>query len=260
MMQTAVAKPIIRLENISFSYNNGPVLEDVSFNVGPRDYVSIVGPNGGGKTTLLKLILGLVKPDSGRIVVFDQTPERARPKIGYVPQQFQFDSKFPIRVVEVVLMGCLNRTSRLGGYRQVDRNAAMAALHEMDLADVCQRHFSELSGGQRQRVLIARALAAEPQLLLLDEPTAHIDSGSQSELYEYLQGLNQRMAVVVVTHDATFVASFVKSVLCVNRHVVKHPTSEITDDMITKLHGGEVRYVRHDHIHKPIENGEFGDD
>lgn len=259
-MTVSSPAPIIKLENLGFTYGNRPVLEDVSFSVAPLDYVSIVGPNGGGKTTLLKLMLGLLKPTSGNIQIFGKAPERARPLIGYVPQQFQFDPKFPVRVIDVVLMGCLNPGTPFGGYLQNDRKAAMGALQEMDMAHICRRHFSELSGGQRQRVLIARALASDPQLLLLDEPTANIDVAAQNELYEFLQGINQRMTVVVVTHDASFVAAFVKSVLCVNRLVVKHPTSEFTDEMITDLHGGKVRFVQHDHIHRTTENGENAHD
>ena len=259
-MTDSATEPIIRLKDLSFAYGNGPVLEDVTFSVAPLDYVSIVGPNGGGKTTLLKLMLGLLKPTSGIIRIFGRSPEQARPLIGYVPQQFQFDPKFPVRVIDVVLMGRLNKGARIGGYRQADQKTAMNALQEMDLADYARRHFSELSGGQRQRVLIARALASEPQLLMLDEPTANIDVGAQNELYEYLQKINQRMTVVVVTHDASFVAAFVKSVLCVNRRVVKHPTSEFTGEMINNLHGGKVRFVQHDHIHGAAEKGANGHD
>lgn len=239
--------PAILVRDLTFSYNNEIVLEDVNFAVDERDYVTVVGPNGGGKTTLLKLILGLLKPDKGEIKVFGMSPEQARPQIGYVPQQFHYDPKFPMRVIDVALMGRLKGSSGIGGYSRIDRKAAMNALDKMEMAHLSGRRFSQLSGGQRQRVLIARALASDPHLILLDEPTAHIDTKAQKELSEFLRKINEEITVFIVTHDYTFVSSFVKSVLCVNRRVVIHPTGEIPEGMSIELFGGDVRYVRHDH-------------
>ena len=252
-MSSEVTDTIISVKDLTFSYGNGPVLEDVSFDIKARDYVYIVGPNGGGKTTLLRLILGLIKSKQGTITVFGKSPSKARRLIGYVPQIYQFDTKFPISVIEVVLMGRLNVSNRVGRYRPSDHKAAEEALAEMQIGDLGEASFSDLSGGQRQKVLIARALASGPRLLLLDEPTSHVDISAQKELHDFLQHLNQKLTVVMVTHDVAFVAPFVKSVLCVNRRVVSHPTAQLSGDTILDLYGDGIRYVRHDKIN-PTES------
>jgi zinc transport system ATP-binding protein len=239
--------PEILVRDMTFSYNGEIVLEEVNFSVDERDYVTVVGPNGGGKTTLLKLILGLLRPDKGEIRIFGMSPRQARPQIGYVPQQFRYDPKFPMRAIDVALMGRLKGLSGIGGYSGIDRKAAMNALDKMEMAPLSGCRFSQLSGGQRQRVLIARALASDPRLILLDEPTAHIDTRAQKELSEFLRKINKEVTVFMVTHDYTFVSSFVKSVLCVNRRVMTHPTGEIPEGMEIELFGGDVCYVRHDH-------------
>ena len=247
---------IVRCEDLHFSYNGDPVLTDVSFEVKPLDFVSVVGPNGGGKTTLLRLILGLLKPQRGTVRVLGKPPEQVRPLIGYVPQHFIFDMRFPIRVIDVVLMGRLRGLTRLGRYSKDDQKAALAALGEVEMDSFARRHIAELSGGQRQRVLIARALASDPKLMLLDEPTAHVDTVTQNELMKILTGLNQRMTVLLVTHDAVFVSPYVKSVLCINRRATIHPTDQLTGEMIMDIYGDDVRYVRHDHPHRGVEQGE----
>ena len=249
--------PAVEIAGLSFSYNGALALADVNVNIDRLDFVSVVGPNGGGKTTLLKIIIGLLKPDRGTVRVLGQSPFEARSRIGYVSQQFQFDLLFPIRVIDVVLMGRLTGSIGSGHYRAPDREAAERALKEVALADLSRRHFSELSGGQRQRVLIARALATEPEILLLDEPTAHVDMAAQKDLMEFLHHLNDRLTIIMVTHDVAFVSSYVKSVLCVNLGVVKHPTRDITGEIISDLYGGYVRYVSHEHISnsKPRTDG-----
>ena len=245
---------IVNAENLWFSYNGDPVLANVSFTINQFEFTSVVGPNGGGKTTLLKLILGLLKPDRGTIRVLGKSPEQARPKIGYVPQQFQFDHKFPIRVIDVVLMGRL--TGWRGLYSRQDRRVALRALEQVELSEFSRRHIAELSGGQRQRVLIARALATEPLLLLLDEPTAHIDMAAQQEFYTFIERLKEQLTILMVTHDVAFVAPFVKSVLCVNRNVVMHPTVAITPEVINNLYGETMRFVSHGHTVGSQPSGE----
>ncbi len=240
--------PVIVAQGVSFGYHGGGLdLQDVDLTIYAREFVSIVGPNGGGKTTLLRLLLGLLKPRTGTIRIFDGPPEAARARIGYMPQHVRLDPRFPARVIDVVLMGRLDPSRSLGPFRRADKAAAEAALAEVDLLALRNRPFSELSGGQRQRVLIARALAGEPDLLLLDEPTANLDMHVELELYQLLSRLNEKMTVVMVSHDLGFVSQFVQTVVCVKHNVEVHPTSEITGEMIQAIYGGDVRMVRHDH-------------
>lgn len=240
-------QPIITLEKVSFSYNGYPVLEDVDLRVEEFDFLSIVGPNAGGKTTLLKVILGLLKPTTGTVRVFGQPPVKVRSRIGYMPQHASLDPLFPVSTMDVVLMGRLGNGKRFGFYRRADKEAAAEALRKVELYEVRDRSFSDLSGGQRQRVLIARALVSSPELLLLDEPTANVDAVIETEFYEILNKLNKKMTVALVTHDLGFVSRYVKSVACVNRRVVVHPTSEITGEMINEIYGCDMSMVRHDH-------------
>jgi len=240
-------EPVVQLDGVTFGYDGDTVFEDVSFTIHDRDSVSIVGPNGGGKTTLLKLILGIVRPESGSVRVFGRAPERVRHRMGYMPQRVQYDAQFPVTVTDVVLMGRLGR--RLGSrYSKEDREVARGALAEVELAELAGRSFANLSGGQRQRVLIARALACEPDILLLDEPLANVDMRAEEHVFEIFRQLNKRMTILMVTHDLGFVAGFVRTVACVNRRVVVHPTSEITGEIIQDLYGGDLRIVHHGHL------------
>ncbi|MCX5653608.1 MAG: ATP-binding cassette domain-containing protein [Planctomycetota bacterium] len=245
-----MAANVINIEGVSFAYDSTPILEDVFLEVPERDFACMVGPNGGGKTTLLKLILGLLVPARGQIRVFGGAPETARRRIGYMPQHAQVDSKFPVNVADVVLMGRIGKAEIVGPYRRAHREAAWQALREVGLDNLRHKAFGDLSGGQRQRVLIARALAAEPELLLLDEPTANLDAPAENELYELLKRLNERLTVIMVTHDLGFVSKFVKTVICVKRCVVVHPTSEVTGEVIREMYGGDVCMIRHDQ-HRP---------
>ena len=242
MMNTA----IISFQDVDFSYSSEPILEDVNLKIHPGEFVSVIGPNGGGKTSLLLLALGMLRPNRGTVQVFGRAPERERSRLGYVPQFTRFDPLFPVTVYDVVQMGRLGRFWT-GPYRKEDREAALTALEQVGLAELRRRSFSELSGGQRQRVLIGRALATEPEVLLLDEPTANVDRLATDKLYELLVDLNQRLTVVLVSHDLGIVSRFVSSVVCVNKTVFTHPVSELTGEMIRDLYGGEIALVRHDH-------------
>jgi len=236
----------IEMNDVTFSYGKEPILEGVNIDIKRGDFAGVVGPNGGGKTTLLKLILGRLKPDKGDILVFGSSPEKAYLRIGYMPQHAYLDMLFPVSVMDVVLMGRLGR--RMGGrYSKEDRQAAHVALQEMRVDDLLDRSFSELSGGQRQRVLIARALCSEPELLLLDEPTANVDPEIEEAFFDILKGLNERMTILIVSHDIGFISKKVKSAICVNRCVVVHPTSEIDGTVIRDIYGGDVCMIRHDH-------------
>ena len=234
------------LKNASFAYAAQTVLEDVNLVVDRGEFASVVGPNGGGKTTLLQLLLGLLKPDAGTVQVLGTSPEEARLSVGYMPQHMQLDMQFPVTVMDVVLMGRLGRKGG-GRYSKQDREAARLALEEVRLDGLAKRLLGELSGGERQRVLIARALCCEPKLLLLDEPTANVDPRLEEVLLGILEELNKRMTILLVSHDLGFVSQVVRSVICVSRRVAVHPTSEIDGAMIKDLYGGDYRMIRHDH-------------
>ena len=238
---------VLACRDLDFGYDGRPVLSAVTLAIPDGDFVCVVGPNGSGKTTLLKLALGLLRPTSGEITVFGQRPERARHRIGYVPQHAHLDPLFPVSALDVVLMGRLGLGTGLGPWRRRDREAARAALAEVGLADHADRHFSALSGGQKQRTLIARSLAGEPELLLLDEPTAGLDAHVEEGFLRLLESLNRRLTIVMVSHDLGFVAGIVRTVICVGQKVVVHPTSAITGQVIADLYGADMRLIRHDH-------------
>ncbi|MEA3403414.1 MAG: ABC transporter ATP-binding protein [Armatimonadota bacterium] len=241
--------PAVELRDVTFSYDGAPVLEDVTFTVPELDFVGIVGPNGGGKTTLLKLMLGLLEPDAGSVRVFGGSPEEMARRVGYVPQNFQYPRGFPITVRDVVLMGRLGRDSGLGPFVGRDVTELSEVLATVGLEGMERHVFAEMSGGQQQRALIARALLVEPDMLILDEPTADLDVAAEREIWRLLQELNATTTVILVTHDLGFVSDVVKSVLCVNRQVRRHPTteiSEITGELLEGMYGSDLRVVRHD--------------
>ena len=244
-------RPVIEFRGVSFSYDGQPVLRGVDLEINERDFVTVVGPNGGGKTTLLKLILGLIHPTAGIVKVFGRSPVNARTRIGYVPQHSLADQAFPIRVLEVVLTGRLERRRVFGGYGPKDHEAAMDALGEVELCDHAHRPFATLSGGLRQRTLIARALASQPDILLLDEPTANLDVMMEGEFYALLRRLHERLTILLVTHDLGFVSDFSKTVVCVKQTIAVHPTGELTGDLISEMYGRDVRAVLHDPDHHP---------
>jgi zinc transport system ATP-binding protein len=236
----------IQVQDLSFAYDDVRVLTDVNFAVDALDSVCIVGPNGGGKTTLIKLILGLLEPDQGSVRVFGASPRDERRRIGYVPQYAHYDARFPISVLEVVSLGRLGN-SLSGYYTKSDRKAVMSALEAVSLVDLADRSFASLSGGQRQRVLIARALSSGGDILILDEPTANIDHQSEQQFFALLERLNSHMTILMVTHEVGFASTFFKRIICVNNQVYIHPTSELTGELIQNMYGGDLRMIRHDH-------------
>jgi zinc transport system ATP-binding protein len=237
----------IEIRNLSFAYSSDiAVLTDVNLDIWPQDAACIVGPNGGGKTTLVKLILGLISPDNGSIRIYGQAPADARRRIGYVPQYARYDACFPISALEVVCMARLG-CSFSGRYSKQDTQKALDALEAVSLADLAKRPFAALSGGQRQRVLIARALASGGDILILDEPTASLDRESEQQLLGLLAELNKEMAVLMVTHEVGFSSTFFKRIICVNNQVYVHPTSALTGELIREMYGGDLQMIRHDH-------------
>lgn len=239
-------KPVIEFNNVSFTYGGPPVLENVNFRLPAHVFTSIVGPNGGGKSTLLKLMLGLLKPGSGSIRILGLSPRKAGRKIGYMPQHLASDPFFPVRVLDLVLMGRLCVARGFGPYTKADKEAAHRALEQVRLSEVRHRPFASLSGGQQRRALIARAIAPGPELLLLDEPTAGLDMDAEVRMNELLGRLSRSMTILLVSHNHGIVTHFSKNVVCVNRKVAVHPTSEISNELLNEVYGGNFRIVRHD--------------
>ncbi|MFH1502790.1 MAG: ABC transporter ATP-binding protein [Candidatus Eisenbacteria bacterium] len=237
----------VDFRNVSLSYDGRDVLRNVTIAIESGDFVSIVGPNGGGKTTFLRLALGLLRPTRGTVRVLGTTPAAARSRIGYLPQRSGVDRDFPARVLDVVLTGRLPGVHAFGAYSAADREAAAEALRDVALADQALRSFSALSGGEQQRVLIARALTSEPELLLLDEPTSNLDVAMERGLYDLLGRLNERMTILLVTHDMGFVSDRTKTVVCMKQTLACHETGELTGEMIGAMYGHDVRAVIHDH-------------
>ena len=238
-----VGDPIIQITDLNFAYNGQRVLENVNLTIVEGDFVAMIGPNGGGKTTLLKLMLGLLKPDHGDIRILGRRPSQASHKIGYVPQDVNINRRFPITAMDVVLMGKLAPGRRWSRNSARDRHDALDALDRIDMADFADRRIGELSGGQRQRVFIARALVTHPRLLLLDEPTASIDTRGQTEFYQLLKRLNEEVSILVVSHDLLVISTYVKSVACVNRRLHYHNQAEITGDMLETMYPCTVEEV-----------------
>ncbi len=240
----------IELTDVTFSYNKIPILEDITFKLKHGDFLGVIGPNGGGKTTLLKLLLGILEPDKGKISVLGEAPHDAKHRVGYVPQYTGFNLSFPVSVLDIVLMGRLRR-SRIGRwYSRKDRSKAEAVLEKVGMSDYQHRHIGELSGGQRQRVFIARALATDPEIFFLDEPTASVDPEFETDLYSFLKELNKEVTIVLVTHDVGVISRNVKSVACVNRTMMYHEEGKITLEMIDMAYQCPVDLVAHGAPHR----------
>ena len=245
-MSGGTAVPAVTLSGVTFGYEpERRVLENVDLEIPSGRFAALIGPNGGGKTTLLRLIAGLLRPWTGEVRVFGSPPAAVRGAIGYVPQHVSLDPRFPMRVLDAVLMGRLHRAPRIGPYAARDVEAARAALEEAGLAAAEQRSLADLSGGERQRVLVARALAGEPRLLLLDEPTAHVDMAAGARFHDLLRRLRSRMTIVLVSHDLAVVSRLVDEVICVGRRVAVHPTTELDGRALQDLYGDGHLAVEH---------------
>ncbi len=245
---------IISISHLCFSYDAREILHDVNLEIAEGMFAAMVGPNGGGKTTLLKLILGLLTPKHGNIKVFGDEPQLARKRIGYVPQAILFDPNFPASALDIVLMGRVER-HLFGGYRKSDRDIAMQRLHDVDMEDFASCSFAELSGGQRQRVLIAQALVSEPQLILLDEPAANLDQENAKLLFELLGDLNHHVTILLVSHNLSLVSKYVSHVICVNQTVDMHRIQDVQS--VTDDPTGWIRLI---HQQCPVINGKKPDE
>lgn len=239
---------MIIINNLCFGYDSTEVLHNINLHIERGSYTIVVGPNGGGKTTLLKLMLGLIEPVYGDITVLGKTPKMARRQVSYVPQSLQYDALFPVTVLDIVLMGRVDKRP-FGLFRKLDREVAEASLEQVNLNGYSKRSFQSLSGGERQRVLIAQALASEPELLLLDEPGANLDPENRLQLYELLHSLTPKITVIMVSHNLNVVASVASHILCVNRTADIHRIEEVSQDALK--HGAWTHLT---HANCPVGN------
>ncbi len=236
---------VVKLENVWADYHGTLALEDINLTIEHNDFLGIIGPNGGGKTTLLKIVLGLLEPSRGRVSVMSKRPRSARGAIGYVPQHSMFDREFPISVWEVALMGRHTHTGLLRRFSAEDRDVARRALDTVGMLERSERQMGKLSGGEQQRVLIARALSSEPELLLLDEPTASVDATMQTQFYDLLDELKQRMAIVLVSHDISALSVHVDKIACLNRQLFHHGSPEIESGVLEATYKCPIQMIGH---------------
>jgi zinc transport system ATP-binding protein len=243
-------KVMITTRNLWASYENELVLEDINLDIFENDFLGLIGPNGGGKTTLIKVLLGLLKPIRGEVEILGEPVSSGRRHIGYVPQLVEFDRDFPISVWDVTLMGRLGRRGLFHRYTQDDHQAVSESLERVGMLAYRDRPISELSGGQRQRVYIARALAKHPKILILDEPTASIDPENVTGIFELLKALNQEATILMISHNMSAISSYTKTVGCLNRKLHYHGEKKITPEMLDAAYQCPVDLIAHGVPHR----------
>lgn len=247
----------VEIENLTVYYQDVCALSNINLNIKDKEFIGIIGPNGGGKTTLLKSILGLIRTYSGKIRVYGRTPDNAHGLIGYVPQLARFNRNFPISVMEVVLMGRLSgRIPVFHRYTAEDRSIVESIMKELGIYELRNRQIGQLSGGQLQRVLIARALAVLPKILLLDEPTASLDAGSKSDIYEILKKLNENITIVLVTHDMAAISSYIHTLACLNTKLYYHGEAKLSEAVLYQIYGSPVDLIAHGVPHRILNEHE----
>lgn len=240
--------PVVEFADVSFGYGKTLALENISLRFERGSFLALVGPNGGGKSTFVRLVLGLLEPQSGRITVLGKKPQEVAGRIGYVPQFALFESDIPISVRELVLQGRLGKRAWWRRLEREDFRVAEASLADTGIADLADRPIGSLSGGQLQRTLLARALATEPELLVLDEPTASVDTCAEQNLFARLAELRTRMSILVVSHDIGLISRHVDSVACLNRRLVCHSAPPLQSGVLEEVYGMPLRLV--DHLHE----------
>jgi zinc transport system ATP-binding protein len=236
---------LLEMKSVSVAYESNTVLQDASLKVFDNDFIGVIGPNGGGKTTLLKVILGLVKPIKGKLVFSQELLNNNN--IGYLPQMSTSDNSFPVTVKDVILSGLMMRKGLISRMTPQDRMKASQVIGELGLAELSDSSLTELSGGQIQRVLLGRAVIGDPRLLLLDEPGNFVDANFEADFYEKLRVLNRRMAILMVSHDIGTISAYIKSFACVNRQLHYHPSSEITNEELL-AYGCPIQLITHGEV------------
>ena len=245
---------VVEIEDLWFSYNGNSVLKEVNLTIRSGDFLVIIGPNGGGKTTLVKLILGILEPDKGMIRVFGRPPREAASCIGYVQQDIHANRGFPISVQDVVRMGRIKGGEGWKWFSKKDNAIIQQSLERVEMWEHRSRRMDDLSGGQRKRVFLARAMVSEPDILFLDEPMASVDTKGQTDFYDFLKELNKSVTIVVVTHDAMVITSYAKSVACVNQQLFFHDAPEITPDMLEMAYHCPVELIAHGLPHRVLQD------
>lgn len=246
--------PLIELKNITAGYEREAVLHQVNFTINDNDFIGIIGPNGGGKTTLLRVILGLLKPFSGEVIY----PVSRQNLFGYLPQNNRFDQRFPISVTEVVLSGLMSEKGLYSSYTRAEKHKAWELLERYGMGDYKKSPIGDLSGGQMQRVFLCRAIIPNPRVLILDEPTTYVDSNFEKEFYSILEELNKSMSIVMVSHDLGTICSYVKTIACVNRELHYHNSNLITPEQLQSYHC-PIELITHGQVpHRVLRKHEGG--
>ncbi|MGB8233260.1 MAG: ABC transporter ATP-binding protein, partial [Methanobacterium sp.] len=240
----------VEINHVSLKFNEQLILQDINFSIEEKDFIAIIGPNGGGKTTLLKVILGILTPDKGQVKVFGRKPNKAKDLMGYLPQRLDFDHDFPINVFETVLMGRYH--GLLKKYSTKDHDAVIEALKNVEMDKFKDRQISKLSGGQLQRVFIARAIVRDPKLLIMDEPMASIDPEMQRSFYELMSRLKDKMAIVLVSHDVGAVSSHVDKIACLNQKLYFHGPVEDSANGLEQVYHCPIELISHGIPHRVL--------
>lgn len=238
---------LVEIRNLSVGYGQNIVLKDVNLSIQQHDFVGVIGPNGGGKTTLLKALLGLISPLAGEVVYDESMTEGNTHRIGYLPQINNIDRKFPVTVFDVVRSGLMSRNRLIGRYSREENERANSLMSEMGISGISKKAIGELSGGQIQRALLCRALVNNPKLLILDEPNTYVDNRFERELYEKLKVLNDKLAILLVSHDLGTISTYVKSYACVNGSLHYHAGNKVTPDLL-KSYECPIQIISHGEI------------